>query len=119
VNGPLPFKVSTKPAALTAATKVVCAFEFMAFSTTFFLANMASPPTITVLAPWALRENVTHARIKERAKFLIENFMIGWLTLKMVSVIVFVSGEQNHLRGEWCAWFFLIEKSCRLPVFHL
>jgi hypothetical protein len=50
VNGPLPYRVSTRPAAFIAATKVVWSLEFAAFSTMFFCGYIPSPPTITVLA---------------------------------------------------------------------
>src|SRR6202007_3411395 len=50
VNGPLPSRVSTRPAALTAATRVVWAFELTAFWMMFFDGNIAAPPTITVFS---------------------------------------------------------------------
>src|SRR5215217_698218 len=46
VKGPAPDRVSTRPAALTAATSVVWSAEFTAFSMMFLSANMAAPPTI-------------------------------------------------------------------------
>ena len=46
VKGPSPCRVSTRPAACTAATSVVWSFEFTAFSTMFLSANIAAPPTI-------------------------------------------------------------------------
>ncbi len=48
VNGPGPFSVSTNPAALTAATRVVWSVEFTALATMVFDGNMAWPPTRTV-----------------------------------------------------------------------
>ncbi|MNL50258.1 hypothetical protein D3C87_1732600 [compost metagenome] len=39
--------VSTKPAALTAATNVVWSFEFTALSMMSLLASMGAPPTMT------------------------------------------------------------------------
>src|ERR1019366_1952465 len=50
VNGPGPSRVSTRPAALTAATRVVWSLEFRAFATIFFDEDMAAPPTMG-LAP--------------------------------------------------------------------
>jgi hypothetical protein len=46
VNGPLLLRVSTSPAALTAATRVVWSFELTAFSTMVFVGYIAAPPTI-------------------------------------------------------------------------
>src|SRR3954464_7828993 len=46
VNGPAPERVSTRPAALTAATRVVWSFEFTAFWTIVLVEYMAAPPTI-------------------------------------------------------------------------
>src|SRR5476651_1842263 len=48
VNGPLLCRVSTRPAALTAATSVVWSLEFTAFSTIFLEGYMAAPPTVVV-----------------------------------------------------------------------
>jgi hypothetical protein len=58
VNGPL-ISVSTKPAAITAATSVVCSFEFTAFSTMFFVLYIAAPPTIKLSIDCAETPNVT------------------------------------------------------------
>src|SRR6185503_16953090 len=46
VNGPLPFNVSTSPAAFTAATSVVWSAELTALSTMSFDLNIGAPPTI-------------------------------------------------------------------------
>ena len=46
VKGPAPFSVSTRPAALTAATRVVWSFELTALATIVLLGYMAAPPTI-------------------------------------------------------------------------
>src|SRR5471030_1488851 len=48
VNDPLLCRVSTRPAALTAATSVVWSLEFTAFSTIFLEGYMAAPPTMVV-----------------------------------------------------------------------
>src|ERR1700760_3619402 len=50
VKGPADSKVSTNPAAFTAATKVVWSLEFIAFSTMFLVGYIAAPPTIFVCA---------------------------------------------------------------------
>src|SRR3546814_11105536 len=50
VKGPLPCHVSTRPAAFTAATRVVWSLEFSAFSTIFFWGRLAAPTTLTVAA---------------------------------------------------------------------
>ena len=50
MKGPAPASVSTSPAALTAATRVVCDFDLAAFSTMLRDGYMAAPPTIGVLA---------------------------------------------------------------------
>ncbi len=49
VNGPAPFSVSTSPAALTAATRVVWSLELTALSMMSLLAYIAAPPTIGLL----------------------------------------------------------------------
>jgi hypothetical protein len=46
VNGPALDNVSTNPAALTAATRVVWSAELTAFSTIFLVLNIGAPPTI-------------------------------------------------------------------------
>ena len=46
VNGPGPLSVSTRPAALTAATSVVWSFELTALSMMSLLGYIAAPPTI-------------------------------------------------------------------------
>jgi hypothetical protein len=46
----LPDSVSTRPAALTAATSVVWSFELTAFWMMFFEGNIGAPPTITVVS---------------------------------------------------------------------
>ena len=51
VNGPLPSRVSTRPAAFTAATRVVWSLELTAFWMMFFDGNIAAPPTMTVFSP--------------------------------------------------------------------
>ena len=50
VNGPGPISVSTRPAALTAETSVVRLGAFEAFSTTLFVGNISTPPTIVLSA---------------------------------------------------------------------
>ncbi len=52
VNGPLPWSVSTSPAAFTAATSVVWSAEFIAFSTMFFVLYIGAPPTIGFSLLW-------------------------------------------------------------------
>src|SRR5438309_12045346 len=46
VKGPAPESVSTRPAALTAATSVVWSFELTAFWTIVLVGYIAAPPTI-------------------------------------------------------------------------
>ena len=50
VKGPAPLRVSTRPAALTAATSVVWSAEFTAFWMMFLFANIGAPPTIGLAA---------------------------------------------------------------------
>src|SRR6201992_472654 len=50
VNGPGPCNVSTRPAAFTAATRVVWSFELTAFSTIFFEGYIGAPPTVTLIS---------------------------------------------------------------------
>src|ERR1700743_2434879 len=50
VNGPLPSRVSTRPAAFTAATSVVWCLEFTAFWMMCFHGYIAPPPPITVFS---------------------------------------------------------------------
>ena len=47
MNGPGPFNTSTRPAACTAATRVVWSLEFMALSMMSLLAYIGAPPTLT------------------------------------------------------------------------
>ena len=46
MKGPSPARVSTRPAAFTAATNVVWSAEFTVFSTMFLSANISAPPTM-------------------------------------------------------------------------
>src|SRR3954470_7931311 len=50
VNGPAPDRVSTRPAAFTAATSVVWSFELTAFSTMVFEGYIGAPPTSPVFS---------------------------------------------------------------------
>ncbi|MNL80795.1 hypothetical protein D3C87_2077270 [compost metagenome] len=50
MNGPADDKVSTSPAAFTAATSVVWSLELTAFSTIFLEGYIGAPPTITVFS---------------------------------------------------------------------
>ena len=68
VNGPMPFSVSTRPAALTAATRVVWSLELTALSMMSLLEYIGAPPTIT----WA--EAVTAAAESEAARTTAANF---------------------------------------------
>src|SRR6185312_12735052 len=54
VNGPLPSSVSTRPAALTAATRVVWSLELTAFSMMFLVGYIGAPPTILVMPGLAI-----------------------------------------------------------------
>ena len=84
VNGPGPFKVSTKPAALTAATRVVWSLELTALSMMSLLTSIGAPPTIGLLMPLASAPNivpetasaVTIARVF-KALFMV-TFLIAW-----------------------------------------
>src|SRR5580704_10790091 len=73
VNGPGPSRVSTRPAAFTAATSVVWSCELSAFSTIFFVGNMAAPPTIGSSWAKALEAEVASATANNRARIF---FMI-------------------------------------------
>jgi hypothetical protein len=53
VKGPGLESVSTRSAALTAATSVVWSFELTAFWTMVFEGYMGAPPTCTVFSIWA------------------------------------------------------------------
>ncbi len=59
VNGPAPFSVGTRPAALTAATSVVWSLELTALSTMSLLEYIGAPPTMTcAIAGMAMAERV-------------------------------------------------------------
>src|SRR5262249_54569157 len=71
VNGPLPSRVSTRPAAFTAATSVVWSFELTAFWMMFFDGYIAAPPTITVFSSaraGAMRLEVIASTLKAAAE---------------------------------------------------
>src|SRR5665213_3451006 len=62
VKGPGPLSVSTRPAALTAATSVVWIGEFTAFSTMVLDGDMAAPPTMgSFICADALNEVIARA----------------------------------------------------------
>src|SRR5262245_48086803 len=71
VNGPLPCKVSTRPAAFTAATRVVWSAELTAFSTMVFEGNIGWPPTITEAALAGSVANSVPASAQATRVFLI------------------------------------------------
>ena len=50
VNGPAPSRVSTSPAAFTAATRVVWSLELTAFWMMFLDGYIGAPPTVTVFS---------------------------------------------------------------------
>src|SRR6201990_1417255 len=66
VNGPLPSRVSTRPAAFTAATSVVWSLELTAFWMMFLEGNIAAPPTITVFSS-AARTGATKVAVSASA----------------------------------------------------
>src|SRR6201988_1039936 len=68
VKGPLPCSVSTRPAALTAATSGVWSFELTAFSMMFLLGNIGAPPTVTGFCAKALLESSVTSANKLNAK---------------------------------------------------
>src|SRR5262249_29863395 len=69
VNGPGPLSVSTRPAALTAATSVVWSAELTALATMVFDGNIAWPPTRTVASDigWAMTGAADASRIMAKA----------------------------------------------------
>src|SRR3569623_795821 len=73
VNGPGPDKVSTSPAAFTAATRVVWSFECIAFWTIVLVGYIAAPPTIGLraLAGAASVMADPHVRLTARNSFRI------------------------------------------------
>src|SRR5690606_8763764 len=85
VKGPAPDRVSTRPAALTAATSVVWSAELTAFSMMFLSANMAAPPTIGL--SWAdtpaMAETESRAP-RERARRFEEMCIGNFLPLILV-----------------------------------
>src|ERR1700741_901569 len=66
VNGPLPSRVSTRPAAFTAATSVVWSLELTAFWMMFLDGYIAAPPTITVFSSSA-RAGATKVEVSASA----------------------------------------------------
>ncbi len=72
VNGPALLSVSTRPAALTAATSVVWSLELTALSTMSLLANIAAPPTMTCAE--AVRVTAARAEARVMAASFV-NFM--------------------------------------------
>src|SRR5579864_3424673 len=76
VNGPAPFSVSTRPAALTAATSVVWSAEFTALSTMSFVGYIACPPTTTVSpAAKALDMAIDNATAEQRVEIFIADLL--------------------------------------------
>ncbi len=79
VKGPLPESVSTRSAALTAATSVVWSFELTAFWMMFLDGNIGAPPTITVASfakvGMAVRLAKTRPAAAAPARANLANFM--------------------------------------------
>jgi hypothetical protein len=71
VNGPSPCRVGTRPAAFTAATRVVWSFEATALSTMVFDGYIAAPPTITVVSAWTGRMKLDPIRARPREAAIV------------------------------------------------
>src|SRR5208282_5926217 len=93
VKGPGPDSVSTRPAALTAATRVVWSFEFTAFWMMFFDGYIGAPPTLTVFsdivsaqtgaaAPAAIARTVAAAITAKRLDMMGSIFAIEVVSLR-------------------------------------
>jgi hypothetical protein len=95
--------VATKPAAFTAATKVVWSFEFTALLTISFMGYIASPPTITVL-PFSLCA-VTLSPVYPIASASVKLFIvfmlvvIGWLLSSSASAGMLCDLIQTYERN--------------------
>src|SRR5438270_4028939 len=76
VNGPGLDSVSTRPAALTAATSVVWSFELSAFWTIVLVEYMAAPPTIGLPAIAGLPAASAQAAARAKAA-LVDRIFIG------------------------------------------
>ena len=74
VKGPGLLSVSTRPPALTAATRVLLIGELTAFSTMVLLGYMAAPPTVGSCCARALREVMARtamARVARTVFFMV------------------------------------------------
>src|SRR5208337_3146293 len=79
VKGPAPSSVSTRPAAFTAATRVVWSLEWTAFSIMFLLGYMGAPPTVVVISACAGATNVGAAMATLAARRRKAEFSRSWV----------------------------------------
>src|ERR1700756_1468633 len=88
VNGPGPSSVSTRPAALTAATSVVWSLELTAFWMMFFEGYIGAPPTMTVASLAKVGTVVRAAKARPaaaaQARAYLANFILILLKLRAV-----------------------------------
>src|SRR6202035_3623953 len=84
VNGPGLLRVSTRPPALTAATRVLLIGELTAFSTMVLLGYISAPPTVGFFCAWALSEVMAMAATAraERKVFFIVVILLLFLIYK-------------------------------------
>src|SRR5215468_1110384 len=100
VNGPADLSVSTRPAALTAATRVVWSLELTALSTMSLVGNIGAPPTMGSSIFWAetmealARLNATKASTAKIFFMLVSN-------LSSVFVWVVPRLDIREERGGW------------------
>src|ERR1700729_766562 len=74
VKGPGLLSVSTRPPALTAATRVLWIGELTAFSTMVLVGYMSAPPTVGFFGAWALNEVMAiaaTARVARNVFFIV------------------------------------------------
>jgi hypothetical protein len=96
VKGPAPFNVSTRPAALTAATSVVWSFELTALSMMSFVFNIGEPPTIGLSEAAFELDTAVFEFIAEFVLLLMVEFELLRIVLAVLFE-VFVAGDPQPI----------------------
>src|SRR5277367_6448112 len=101
VKGPGLLRVSTRPAALTAATRVLWIGELAAFSTMVLVGYIVAPPTVGSFCAWALREvraRAAAASVARRVFFIVVILLSFGYRSEFLKARPFLQGTHKHLR---------------------
>src|SRR6266702_2597371 len=115
VKGPAPSKVGTSPAALTAATSVVCTLECAALSTMFLLAYIGAPPTIGLARAAPPTSSEATTRPRRRPADLMCKLDMNFLLCRIAGRLF--PEASSDLHEELRAHFWPVSKSFWKKIF--